>query len=499
MNVIAAHLRLPAVSIFPYLDDWLIRDLILNQLISHTKYNLQTVQNLGFIPNLKKSDLIPTQKFTFIGMEFLTQQKIVRVPANRVKALILAIKTILSQTQISVRTFLSLLGKLSAAADLILLGRLHLQPLQMCLLSVWKPHILPLDDQVTINSIIKFHLKWWMNTNRFVQRMPIHPPDSKTFLYTDASHYGWGAHLEPMSLSFHGRWSEDQSQLHINMLEIMAIRFALIKALKYIRHSCVMISTNNTTVVSYINKQGGTHSPNLRVEVWKILQWCLNYHIVVRIRHIPGKFNVLADMLSRIDKIIKTEWALDKSMVNSIFQMFSYPNLDLFATRFNHKLPLYVSPVLDNQAFVIDAFSLNWNSLHAYAFPPTILIPSVLNKIRQSQCRIVLIAPLWPQQTWVLRGSTSTCLSSSLSSTLSKSINTSKRKVSTSKPPSTQPSCLGVIKQSVRDRKFLQNVADFVSKSRRTSSQKVMTWNGAYIPVGVIEGRLIRSRPLILL
>ena len=64
----------------------------------------------------------------------------------------------------------------------------------------------------------------------------------------------------------------------------------------------------------------------------------------------------------------------------------------------------------------------------------------------------------------VLRGSTTTCLSSSSSSTLSKTINTSKRKVSTSKPPSTQPSHLGDIKQSVRDRKFSQNVADFVSK-----------------------------------
>ena len=105
-------------------------------------------------------------------MEFLTQQEIVRVPVDQVKALILTIKTILSQTQVSAQTFLSLLGKLSAAADLILLGRLHLRPLQMCLLSVWKPHILPLDHQVTINSMIKFHLKWWMNTNTSFNEYP---------------------------------------------------------------------------------------------------------------------------------------------------------------------------------------------------------------------------------------------------------------------------------------------------------------------------------------
>ena len=98
-----------------------------------------------------------------------------------------------------------------------------------------------------------------------------------------------------MRLFFHGCWSEDQSQLHINMLEMIAIRFALKKAIRFIHHSCVKISSNNTTLVSYINKQGGTHSPNLCLEVWEILHWCLEHD--VRVRHIPGKFNILADRL----------------------------------------------------------------------------------------------------------------------------------------------------------------------------------------------------------
>ena len=400
MDVIAAFLRQRAISVFPYLDDWLIKNLIHNRLITQTKICIQTIQSLGFLPNLKKSDLFPAQKFTFIGMEFLTQQNLVRVPADRVQNLILTIKKIMSAKYVSARTFLSLLGKLSAAADLVLLGRLHLRPLQMCLLSVWKPHILPLDHPISINGMIRSHLQWWINPIRFETGTSIHPPDPKFFLYTDASHYGWGAHLEPTTLSFHGRWTENQSQLHINMLEMMAIRLALKQAKTFIHHSCIMISTDNTTVVSYINKQGGTHSPNLCVEVWKILNWCLEQDIVIRVRHIPGKFNILADRLSRLDKPIKTEWALDQTVANSVFQMLNFPNVDLFATRFNHRLPLYVSPVQDYKALAIDALSMDWNHLHAYAFPPFILIPAVLEKIRQHQCRIVLIAPFWPQQQW---------------------------------------------------------------------------------------------------
>ena len=248
----------------------------------------------------------------------------------------------------------------------------------MCRLSVWRHHIFPLDHQVPINSMIRFHLKWWMDTNNFILGTSIHPPDPKTSLLTDASHFGCGAHLVMMRLFFHDHWLEDQSQLHINILEMMAICLALKKAIKYIHYSCVMISTDNTTMVSYINKQGGTHSPNLCVEVWEILHWCLEHDIVFRVRHIPGRFNVLADHLSRLDRPLKTEWALDQSVANSIFQMLNYPNVDLFVAQFNHKLPLYVSPVPDNHALVIDTLSMNWNCLHAYAFPPTILIPSVL-------------------------------------------------------------------------------------------------------------------------
>ena len=123
----------------------------------------------------------------------------------------------------------------------------------------------------------------------------------------------------------------------------------------------------------------------------------LEHDIIIRVRHIPGKFNILADRLS---KAIKTEWALDQTVANSVFQMLNFPNVDLFAIWFNYKLPLYVSPVQDNKALVIDALSMDWNHLHAYSFPPFILIPAVLEKIRQHQCRIVLIAPFWPQQQW---------------------------------------------------------------------------------------------------
>ena len=135
-----------------------------------------------------------------------------------------------------------------------------------------------------------------------------------------------------------------------------------------------MMSTN-TTVVLYINRQGGTHSPILCIEVWEIFHWCLEHKIILRICHIPGRFYFLADHHSRLDKPLNREWSLDQTVASCIFQILRFSSVDLFAIGFSHKLPLYVSPVSDNQAFAIEALSMNWNNLHAYAFPPTILIP----------------------------------------------------------------------------------------------------------------------------
>ena len=56
---------------------------------------------------------------------------------------------------------------------------------------------------------------------------------------------------------------------------------------------------------------------------------------------------------------------------------------DLFATHLNHKLPLYLSPVPDQNAWDIDAVNINWSGLTAYAYPPTALLHRVIQKIRQ--------------------------------------------------------------------------------------------------------------------
>ena len=78
MNVIVPFLRRRAITLHPYLDDWLARNQNRRRLLEHRQFILLLINSLGLIINYEKSDLVPAQVFTFIGMEFLTHINIVR-------------------------------------------------------------------------------------------------------------------------------------------------------------------------------------------------------------------------------------------------------------------------------------------------------------------------------------------------------------------------------------------------------------------------------------
>ena len=75
------------------------------------------------------------------------------------------------------------------------------------------------------------------------------------------------------------------------------------------RESC-LVATDNTTVVAYINKEGGMRSGSLCALLWRLLCWCNLRWVVLKARHIPGRLNVIADKLSRQGQVIQTEWSL---------------------------------------------------------------------------------------------------------------------------------------------------------------------------------------------
>ena len=142
-------------------------------------------------------------------------------------------------------------------------------------------------------------------------------------------------------------------------------------------------------------------SGSLCALLWRILTWCTRKQVPLKARHIPGQLIVVAEKLSRLDQTIQTEWSLLPEVFQSICSRWNRPQIDLFATRFNNKLPIFVSPVLDPLASAVDALSLPWEDLDACAFPPATILGKVVEQLQDCPCkRIILIAPGWPNMPW---------------------------------------------------------------------------------------------------
>ena len=96
-----------------------------------------------------------------------------------------------------------------------------------------------------------------MDPNIYTKGVPLQEPKPDFHIFTDASHVGLGAHIEPLGLLTKGFWCEKDKELHINNLEMKAVFLALRHWSRLINGCCVVIASDNTTVVSYLNRQGG--------------------------------------------------------------------------------------------------------------------------------------------------------------------------------------------------------------------------------------------------
>ena len=401
-TVVAKEVKLMAlqkgIRTHQYLDDRLVRASTHDTCLQHTQTLVTLCQELGWLVNKEKSELVPKQVFNFVGYQFDLKEDKIRPTEERWQTLTEKIRSILSDPVCPVRQFMSLIGLLTATEKQVHLGRLHMRPIQWHLKNNWRvPE--SLEKVIPVPKSLQPHLRWWLEESNVLLDQPLHPLKHALQIFTDASKEGWGTHLDEHTAR--GTWSLPDSKLHINHLELKAVFLALKEFRTLCYNKTVLIATDNTTVVAYINKEGGMKSGSLCALLWRILSWCTRQQITLRARHIPGRLNVIADKLSRLGQTIQTEWSLHPEVFQAVCSRWHQPQVDLFATRFNNKLPQFVSPVPDPQAWAVDALSLSCEDLDPYAFPPAAILGKVVEKLQDCPCnRIILIAPGWPNMPW---------------------------------------------------------------------------------------------------
>ena len=352
---------------------------------------------IGFLLNEEKSDLVPTQFPDFLGASLNLQKALASPSRDRISRLHQIITNLLARPVATAREWRSLFGHLASMIYLVPHARQHIRPLQLFVHSQWS-ETLPDSAPIRLSDQAVFHLQWWLVTEHLTIGAPFSRPDPQVTIVTDASSSGWGGHLGDQRAS--GDWSVQWSQRHINWLELQAVWLTMKHFAAQLQGLVVEVLSDNSTTVSYINKQGGTHSPslcNLALDFW---DWCDCFRITPVAVHLQGVKNVLADALSR-GKFCPTEWSLHRPTTMSLFRLWGTPMVDLFATNKNAKLPVFYSLHRDPAASAINALTTNWDALIGYAYPPIALLPRVLRKLsRHPSAVLILIAPFWPSQIW---------------------------------------------------------------------------------------------------
>ncbi len=137
----------------------------------------------------------------------------------------------------------------------------------------------------------------------------------RKMLTTDASLTGWGAILEGRSRQ--GLWKNHHLSWHINRLEMLAVFLALKNFLTDLRGHHVLVHSDNTSVVSYINPQWGLRSHPLCKLAFQILLWSQGKLLSLRTTLIPGALNIGANILFR-QGLRPGEWRLHPEVVELI-------------------------------------------------------------------------------------------------------------------------------------------------------------------------------------
>ena len=144
---------------------------------------------------------------------------------------------------------------------------------------------------------------------------------------------------------------------------------------------------------------GGITSEPMDLLATDIWEWCLLRQIHISAVYVPGCQNT-ADFYSR-NFSDSTEWQLKMDIFKCLCDHFFVPDIDLFSSRLNKQLDVFVSWFPEPGALHCDAFSFSWHNYRPYIFPPFSLVGKVINKIIEDKVeKAILVFPLWKSQSW---------------------------------------------------------------------------------------------------
>ena len=209
------------------------------------------LQHLGFVINLKKSVLHPVKQIEFLGLVIDTEKMGFALSEKKLKYVSQQCQEIFKQPKTSVLNLTELTGLLSSTVQAILPARIQFRYLQ-------QEQILALQKKgscsghVTLGNLAREELLWWMENfairEKFSNKKPI-----GSFRQMPQQKAG-GAYCKGVSTG--GKWSKEERRFHINVLGLLALKFAILIFTKNLSHLTIHVQVDNKVAPTYLLKMG---------------------------------------------------------------------------------------------------------------------------------------------------------------------------------------------------------------------------------------------------
>ena len=254
MKPVVALLRQLGLRMIIYLDDLLIMAQSQDLLNCHVSTVRNLLENLGFIISYLKSVLIPATQMEFLGFLIDSQTMTLALPRDKVRKVKKECQSVLNYPQVTVRELAKLIGHLTSTIQAVFPGPLHFRHLQgdkNKSLAQFGSY----DSLIQLSPYALEELVLWRDNLDAWNGMSLISGTPNLMIEIDASRKGWGTFC--MGVSTGGQWSQGESKLHINCLELLAGAFAIMTFGKSNAQMKVRLLMDNVTAAHYINRMGG--------------------------------------------------------------------------------------------------------------------------------------------------------------------------------------------------------------------------------------------------
>lgn len=255
--------------------------------------------------------------------------------------------------------------------------------LQAWLRSVYTPNIDILDKPLSMPSKVKHSLEWWKDSMNVCVGVPFTLSSPTLLLIMEASLIDRAVHLN--SHKVQGKWFPSESTLHINLLELKAVRNAYAHFLPLIRDTNTKIMTDNIMYMHYLNCHGGTRSSSQCTEALKLWNWCICQNVLISAAYLLGVQNITAESLSQVLTWPRIENE-HKSTPPHIFITEDPNNRLVWYLHEQEMHPLLL------QSWPRETL------VRGCSPPPFPLMLKDLIKIKREKAKGILIASTWPRQ-----------------------------------------------------------------------------------------------------